>query len=279
MPKAEVGSIKHLSNQMKAKGLQRLRWFCDPCEKQCRDANAFKQHCLSESHNRKITLVGENPQQYIQERSKEFQQDFVSLLRMTHGEKFIGVNKFYNEYIRDKNHVHMNATKWSSLTQFAAHLGREGIVTVKESEDDKERLLIGWKDTSAAAFKRREEIRELELAEARSGTGGERELKRMAKRAQEEADAKAKILEARKAATGTPLAEEVENAGGENTEGPDVAKEAEAAPAAPVKISFGLKPKALPPAQTKKTESVFKRAARADREKENEEKPRKRLRL
>ncbi len=28
MPKAEVGSLKHLSNQMKAKGLQRLRWYC-----------------------------------------------------------------------------------------------------------------------------------------------------------------------------------------------------------------------------------------------------------
>lgn len=42
MPKAEVGSAKHLANKMKSKGLQRLRWYCQVCEKQCRDENGFK---------------------------------------------------------------------------------------------------------------------------------------------------------------------------------------------------------------------------------------------
>lgn len=36
MPKAEVGSTKHLANKLKSKGLQRLRWYCQVCEKQCR---------------------------------------------------------------------------------------------------------------------------------------------------------------------------------------------------------------------------------------------------
>lgn len=35
MPKAEVGSQKWLGNKMKSKGLQRLRWYCQACEKQC----------------------------------------------------------------------------------------------------------------------------------------------------------------------------------------------------------------------------------------------------
>jgi hypothetical protein len=36
MPRAEVGSNKYIANKMKSKGLQRLRWFCQACEKQCR---------------------------------------------------------------------------------------------------------------------------------------------------------------------------------------------------------------------------------------------------
>ena len=58
MPKAEVGSVKHLNKQMKQKGLTRLRWYCQICEKACRDENAFKQHTLSESHVRQALVVG-----------------------------------------------------------------------------------------------------------------------------------------------------------------------------------------------------------------------------
>ena len=32
MGKAEAGSTKWVSNQMKSKGLTRLRWFCQICE-------------------------------------------------------------------------------------------------------------------------------------------------------------------------------------------------------------------------------------------------------
>ena len=42
MPKAEAGSAKALSNAMKARGLQKLKFYCEMCKKQCRDDNAFK---------------------------------------------------------------------------------------------------------------------------------------------------------------------------------------------------------------------------------------------
>ena len=42
MGRAEAGSTKAISNQLKSKGLTRLRWYCQVCEKACRDANAFK---------------------------------------------------------------------------------------------------------------------------------------------------------------------------------------------------------------------------------------------
>lgn len=283
MPRAEVGSTKHLANKMKSKGLQRLRWWCEVCQKQCRDANGFKCHVQSESHVRQMQIVGENPQKYIQGFSNDFQRDFVALLRTAHGEKWISANRFYNEYIRDKEHVHMNATKWSSLTEFVKHLGREGIANVKE--DEKDGLMIAWRDTSVAAVKRREEIRELELAEARSGAGEDKMLKKMAKRAQEEAEAKARIMEARKVAQyeseSPPTDDKPSPPTKEKKEDATVSDDAPKTEAAPVKLSFGLKAKTVPPNKAglgqMKSQSIFKRA-RADKE-NGEEKPKKKVKL
>ena len=60
MPKAEKGSVKDIANKMKAKGLQKLKFYCQMCEKQCRDANGFKCHLTSESHLRQMKLFSDN---------------------------------------------------------------------------------------------------------------------------------------------------------------------------------------------------------------------------
>ena len=39
----------------------------------------------------------------------------------------------YNEYINDKEHLHMNATKWETLTDFVKDLGRNGKCFVDET--------------------------------------------------------------------------------------------------------------------------------------------------
>ena len=36
MPKAEKGTPKDIANRMKAKGLQKLKFYCQMCSKQCR---------------------------------------------------------------------------------------------------------------------------------------------------------------------------------------------------------------------------------------------------
>ncbi|KAH9828299.1 hypothetical protein Tdes44962_MAKER02464 [Teratosphaeria destructans] len=159
MPKAEVGSTKYLANKMKAKGLQRLRWYCQICEKQCRDENGFKQHTMSEGHVRAMLAVGEDPRKYINDYSNQFKRDFLQLLKTAHGEKKVHMNNFYQEYIRDKEHVHMNATKWPSLTEFAKYLGKEGICRVEEGERG---LEIQWIDNSAEAIQRKEDIKKKE---------------------------------------------------------------------------------------------------------------------
>jgi DNA/RNA-binding protein KIN17 len=167
MPRAEVGSTKYIANQMKSKGLQRLRWYCQACSRQMRDENGFKCHVASESHVRQMQLIGEDPRKAINDFSNQFLRDFIQLLRTGHGEKKVNVNHFYQEYISNKQHIHMNATKWSSLTEFAKYLGREGICRVDEDEKNQERggasaLMISWIDNSPEALRRQEAIRKKE---------------------------------------------------------------------------------------------------------------------
>lgn len=77
---SQVGTPKYVANKMKSKGLQRLRWYCQVCEKQCRDENGFKCHAASESHLRQMLVVGEHAGSHIAGFSNQFQSEFVSLL-------------------------------------------------------------------------------------------------------------------------------------------------------------------------------------------------------
>jgi DNA/RNA-binding protein KIN17 len=159
MPKAEIGSTKYLNNKLKSKGLQRLRWYCQVCEKQCRDENGFKMHTQSESHVRQMLVVGADAKKYINDYSSQYQRDFLQLLRTSHGEKKVHLNHFYQEYISNKEHVHLNATKWPSLTEFAKMLGREGICRV---EEDEKGLHISWVDNSPENLRRQDALRKKE---------------------------------------------------------------------------------------------------------------------
>jgi DNA/RNA-binding protein KIN17 len=190
MPKAEVGSTKYVANKMKAKGLQRLRWYCQICAKQCRDENGFKQHTLSESHVRGMLQVGEDPKKYINEYSNQFKRDFLQLLKTSHGEKKVHMNNFYQEYIRDKEHVHMNSTKWPSLTEFAKFLGREGVCRVEEGERG---LEISYIDDSPEAVARREDVRRKERQAKGEEDLESRLLNQQIKRAKEAAKEKERL--------------------------------------------------------------------------------------
>lgn len=134
MGKAEVGTPKYLANKMKAKGLQKLRWYCQMCQKQCRDENGFKCHTTSESHQRQLLLFADNSGKYIYSFSKEFSDGFMELLRRRFGTKRVSANKVYQEYISHKDHLHMNATRWLTLSDFVKWLGRSGQCVVDETE-------------------------------------------------------------------------------------------------------------------------------------------------
>ncbi|ABN68008.1 predicted protein [Scheffersomyces stipitis CBS 6054] len=135
MARAEIGTAKYQSKKLKMAGLQKLKFYCQLCEKQCRDANGFKNHIASPSHQRKIQSLNDEGQgkTVVENYSEQFEKDFMRLLRINHGTKKINANKFYQEYIlNDRDHVHMNSTKWSSLTSFIKYLGQRGLVRVEQ---------------------------------------------------------------------------------------------------------------------------------------------------
>ncbi|KAB8349649.1 hypothetical protein FH972_023668 [Carpinus fangiana] len=193
MPKAEVGSTKHLANKMKSKGLQRLRWYCQVCEKQCRDENGFKCHTQSESHVRAMQAVGADPRRAIADFSQQFQRDFILQLRTAHGTKPVHINHFYQEYISHKEHVHMNATRWPSLTEFAKFLGREGICRVDETDKG---LHIAWIDASPDALRRQATLQQRERQERGDEEREQKMLREQIARAQAQARADGEGAEA-----------------------------------------------------------------------------------
>lgn len=97
MPRAAPGSLKALGNKIKSKGLQRLKWYCQVCQKQCRDDNGFKCHTMSEAHQRQLLLVAENPNKVIDTFSDDFKKAFMRLLSRRFNTRRVMAKNVYNE--------------------------------------------------------------------------------------------------------------------------------------------------------------------------------------
>ncbi|EGB09728.1 hypothetical protein AURANDRAFT_58917 [Aureococcus anophagefferens] len=151
MPKHDFFSPKAISNRIKAKGLTKLRWYCEMCQKACRDENGFKCHQTSDGHLRQMRIFAENPNAVMHNYSTEFEANYVETLSRRHGTKRVHANVVYQEYIADKHHVHMNATKWETLTNFVKYLGKSGQALVDETEKG---WFVAWIDRDPAALAR-----------------------------------------------------------------------------------------------------------------------------
>ncbi|KAJ0403739.1 hypothetical protein ATCC90586_006549 [Pythium insidiosum] len=187
MGKHDFLTPKAISNRMKAKGLQKLRWFCQVCQKQCRDENGFKCHTTSESHQRQMLIVANNPDKFLSGYSEMFEQAFLENLRRRHGTKRMQANVVYNEYISDKLHVHMNATQWTTLGSFVQYLGRTGKCVVDETEKG---WFIQYIDRDPRAIARQEELEKKKKADLDHEERNRAFLERQLKIAQEAAAAK-----------------------------------------------------------------------------------------
>ena len=152
---------------MKARGLTRLRWYCQVCQKACRDANGYKMHIESESHARQLAAVagegGQRAGKVVHDYSAQFQREFVILLSRRFGTRRVLANQVYQEYIQDRHHVHMNATRWVSLSEFVKYLGRAGIARVEDSELG---WYISWIDNSPSALARQDALQKMNRQKA-----------------------------------------------------------------------------------------------------------------
>jgi len=162
MPKAERGTPKDIANRIKSKGLQKLKFYCQMCEKQCRDANGFKCHLTSESHLRQMKIFSDNAGGILDKYSKEFEKSYLATLRMRHGTKRVNANNIYQELISDKQHIHMNATHWATLTDFVQYLGKTGKCVVEETERG---WFVSYIERDASILARKEALQRREEAE------------------------------------------------------------------------------------------------------------------
>lgn len=163
MGKAEAGSLKAISNAAKAKGLTKLRFYCQLCQKACRDENGYRSHLESEGHYRQMDALASSggAQKVIDDFSATFQKEFIQLLSRRFGTRRVRANQVYQEHIADRHHTHMNATQWTSLSDFVKFLGREGIV---QAEDTDQGWFITWIDNSPAALARQDALQKMERA-------------------------------------------------------------------------------------------------------------------
>jgi len=154
MPKVEKWSSKWIGIKMKSKGLQKLRWYCQMCEKQCRDENGFKQHRTSDQHQQMMAVFCQNPAQFMDEFSREFEKGFMLLMQTTYCKTRVLANDVYKEFIKDRHHLHMNSTVWVTLSGFVQYLGRTGKCTIEKTHKG---WYVEYIDNSPEARKREQE--------------------------------------------------------------------------------------------------------------------------
>jgi len=164
MPKVERGTPKDIANRMKAKGLQKLKFYCQMCSKQCRDENGFKCHMTSDSHLRNMRLFRENAGGIMDTFSRDFEVSYLETLRRRHGTQRMNANNVYQEVIQDRDHIHMNSTKWTALSDFVQYLGKKGLVV---AEDTERGWYVTYIDRDPNMLARREAVKERTDAHAR----------------------------------------------------------------------------------------------------------------
>jgi len=178
--KAGFLTAKGVANRIKAKGLQKLRWYCQMCQKQCRDENGFKCHTMSESHQRQMQMFSENSTKFMDEFSKEFEEGMMEIIKRKARSQRQNANQLYRDYIADKQHFHMNATIWETLTDFIMYLGRNGMCEVDETEKG---WFVTYIDRDPETLAKIEARAKRERSELDSDEKHQRDLQRMVKAA------------------------------------------------------------------------------------------------
>mmetsp|Transcript_93826 Transcript_93826/g.251067 ORF Transcript_93826/g.251067 Transcript_93826/m.251067 type:complete len:392 (+) Transcript_93826:36-1211(+) len=176
MPRAEVGTPKWVANKMKAKGLTKLRWYCQMCEKACRDENGFKCHRMSEGHQRMMAVFCETPGKFMDSFSREFESGFMQIMSTKYCQTRVLANTVYCEFIADRHHTHMNSTIWVTLSNFVQYLARTGKCKIDQTPKG---WYLTYIDNSPEAAERRRKAEEQGKIEVTEHEAKEKKLQRL----------------------------------------------------------------------------------------------------
>ena len=125
---------KIIAKKAKYGPLQKLKWYCEICRHQSNDEQSYRQHVQSERHRMMMTHFRANSASIIKNNSAAFESTFMDVLRRRFPNREVPANIVYTQVIRDKNHVHMNSTRWESVHGFCCHLERTGKITMRMTE-------------------------------------------------------------------------------------------------------------------------------------------------
>ena len=112
------------------------KFFCQICNRQCQDKDGFTCHLKSKTHQKNIERVAKNPEKYIENYSNDFKRDYLDFLKREHQDEWVSANVIYDKYIKEKDNVPLNATKWESLIKFLQYIASEKLISLQPKEDD-----------------------------------------------------------------------------------------------------------------------------------------------
>ncbi|XBW38586.1 hypothetical protein QEN19_004175 [Hanseniaspora menglaensis] len=113
--------------------LSKLKFYCQQCSKQCRDANALKQHNLSPNHIAKTSKLSS---EVISNYNNQLTEQFILFLKRNGGlSGWSDANKMYNRFIiAERDHVHMVSTSFNNLSQFLGYALKKNKILLKKPE-------------------------------------------------------------------------------------------------------------------------------------------------
>ena len=103
----------------------------------CRDENGYKCHTQSESHLRQVRVFAESPEAFVEFYSKEFLDAFMEELRRKTENVRSKATSIWKSVIAERHHIHLNSTRWLTLTEFVKWIGKEGLAQVDVDEEGK----------------------------------------------------------------------------------------------------------------------------------------------
>jgi len=132
---------------------------------------------------RNMAIYQEDPNKFVRMFSEEFEDDFIRLFRNQGGRR-VRANVVYRQYIKDREHFHMNSTMWETLTAFCVYLGKEGKAEVDYAEG---KVYIKYIDRDPAVIARQKKVERVLKLEAKDRMRSEQRAEEQRKRAMESA--------------------------------------------------------------------------------------------